>query len=263
MTLNSIDAGQVDAQIRTVRNLRREASWWRNGAVAVIAISAVTSVLTLRNATMALAQPGPTQDQFTSELTAGLQRDVIPSIQTMAGQTLTEMRPQIMAAFEKAGKRTPEVMNKSQQELATLQREVASDSEKTLDSTFTKELQEREPKIKQMFPNATDDKIQGLVANMTTIGTDRLAEANTLLFSKHLTDMTDIVTDMTKIQDAEKIDTTSNKPTWDIATTVLEEVEKNVQGVGPAVSASEKAAVATSDAIKSNLADSGTKEAIK
>jgi hypothetical protein len=263
MTVNTIDAGQVAVQIRALRSMRRETSWWRTGAVAIIAISAVTSVLTLRNSTQALVQPGPAQDEFTASLSAGLQRDVIPSIQTMAGQTLTEMRPQILAAFQKAGKRTPEIVNKSQEELATLQHDVASQSEQTLDATFTKELHDREPAIKAMFPNATDDKLQALVANMTTIGTDRLADANSLLFSKHMSDMTSIVTDMTKIQDAERIDVKGNKATWDIATTVLDEVEKNVQGVTPAVNAGENTALAAADAVKMNVSASDTKEAVR
>jgi hypothetical protein len=231
--MNAVTTGAVDAQVRELKRLRTESAWWRWGALTVVALFVAGDVYALRNAVNNLAQPGAGQTEFANTLQTGLQKDIAPQVQDIAGKTLAEMRPQVMAALQKAGQRTPELANASLGQLTTLQQNVSSRSEKVLDDAFTKEFAKREDKIKQMFPDATEDQLRTFTQNMTQMGTARLAAANNQLFSRHLATMTGIVNDMQQIASTEKVTKTGDIPTWEVALTTLDLVRDNLKEVAP------------------------------
>jgi hypothetical protein len=231
--MNAVTTGAVDAQVRELKRLRTESAWWRWGALAVVALFVGGDLYALRNSVTNLTQPGPGQTEYANALQEGIQKDIVPQVQDIAGRTLAEMRPQVMASLQKASQRTPELANASLGQLQTLQQNVASRSEQALDATFTKEFAKREGKIKEMFPDATEQQLQTFTQNMTQMGTARLASANDRLFSRHLSAMNGIVSDMDKIAATEKVTKTGDIPTWEVALTTLDLVRDNLKQVAP------------------------------
>lgn len=246
-----VTAGNVAAQIQDLRRVRRETAIWRYCAAAIVAITVAWSIISLRNSTQALLVPGPAQDQFTSSLSFGLQQDVVPSLQNMAGQTLTELKPQVMTAFQHIQSRAPEVADASARELNTLQTDVTTRSEQALDATFTRELKSRESKTREMFPNATDAQIQTFIDNMTAIGAKHITSANDRLLAKHMDAMSGIVTDMTRIQDAEKANIQGDVAPWQFTMNVLDILHDDLKTLAPTTTAAPGPAMASaSSAVK-------------
>lgn len=231
--MSPVTAGNVAAQIQDLRRVRREAAIWRYGALLIVVLTVAWTIISLRNSTKALLTPGPAQDQFASSLSTGLQQDVVPSLQSMAGQTLTEMKPQVMEAFQHVQARAPEVADASARELTTLQSDIASRSEQALDATFTQELKSRESRIREMFPNATDAQMQTFVDNMTAMGAQHITSANDRLLAKHMTAMSSIVTDMTRIQDAEKAHIQGDTAPWEFTMGVFDILHDDLKTLAP------------------------------
>lgn len=241
-----VPAGSVAMQIQDLRRVRREANIWRYGATFIVAATAIWSVVSLRNSTQALVVAGPAQDEFASTLGAGLQQDVVPSLQSMAGKTLTEMKPQVLAAFQHIQSRAPEVADVSARELNKLQSDVATHSEQVLDATFTAQLKSRESKIREMFPNATDAQMQTFLDNMTAMGAKHIASANDRLLAKHMDAMSGIVTDMTRIQLAEKASTQSDAAPWQATMGMLDILHDDLKTLAPPTVAGTPTATASS-----------------
>ncbi len=233
-TLRPVQTQDVAAQIRVLNQMRREATWWRYGALAVMALTVAYSITSLRNSALALAQPGPIQSEFTTKLSSGLQRDVYPNVQRIAAQTVTEMRPQVTASFEKINNRAPEVAQASLAQLNELQQNLPARSEKILDETFSAELQKRESKIREMFPDVTDDKIKKLVTNMTEVGKKRMPHVADQIMGKHVAAVNGIMDDVLKIHAQEKVNGASDAATWEMTLAVIDLVRDDVLALAPA-----------------------------
>jgi len=232
-TPRAVQTQDVAEQIRDLHRMRREAAFWRYGALAVITLTVIYSISSLRNSALALAEPGPAQTEFTTKLSDGLQRDVYPNVQRIAAQTLTEMRPQVMASFQKLNDRTPEVAQASLAQLNELQTNLPVRSEKVLDETFTNELQKRESKIKEMFPDVTEDKIKALVANMKAAGEKRLPNVADKIMGKHVDAVNGIMGDVVKIHEQEKVNGASEAATWEMTLAVMDLVRDDVRDLAP------------------------------
>jgi len=119
-------------------------------------------------------------------------------------------------------------------ELNALQNNISTRSEQALNESFSAQLKEREPKIRAMFPNATEEKVQTLIDNMSSVGAERIANANERLFSKHLNAMNGIVASMTTIQDSENVTTKGDKPKWELAIATLDILREDLKSMAPA-----------------------------
>jgi hypothetical protein len=229
-----IQTQDVARQIRLLKNMRRESALWRYGSLAVIALTVVYSIATLRNSAYALVEPGPGQTEFTTKLTEGLQKDVFPNVQQIATQTLTEMRPEVTASFEKLNERAPEVAQASLEQLSLLQQNLPARSEKALDETFSAELKKREGKIKEMFPDVTEEKVQTLVANLTTVGQKRMPGIADQLIGKHVSAVNGIVADIVTIHDGEKVPAGNEAANWEMALAVVDLLRDDLREMAPA-----------------------------
>ncbi|MES2460452.1 MAG: hypothetical protein V4671_07700 [Armatimonadota bacterium] len=232
-TPGTVQTQDVAQQIRQLRQMRREATWWRLGSLAVIALTVVYSIATLRSSALALVQPGPGQTEFTNKLTAGLQQDVFPNVQQIATQTLTEMRPEVMTAFEKLNERTPEVAQASLEQMELLQQNLPARSEKILDETFSAEMKKREGTIKEMFPDVTEEKMQTLVTNLTQAGQKRMPQIADRLIGKHVSAVHGIVGNITTIHDQEKVNAGSEAATWEMTLAVVDLVRDDLREMAP------------------------------
>lgn len=229
-----VQTGDVAQQVDALRAMRRESAIWRYASLGIIALMVIYSIATLRSSAMGLAQPGPTQTEFTTLLTTGLQKDVIPNVQQIATQTLTEMRPEVIASFQKLNNRTPELAEASVGQLNLLQTNLQTRSEKVLDETFSAEFKKREGKIKEMFPDVTEDKIKTLVDNMTALGEKHIPSVVEQMTSKHLKAVDSISVDIQTIKAQEKISPNEDVATWEMALSILDLVRDDLRELAPA-----------------------------
>jgi hypothetical protein len=228
-----VQAQDVAQQIRLLKHMRREATWWRYGSLAVIALTVMYSILTLRNSALALVQPGPGQTEFTNKLTTDLQSDVLPNVQQIATQTLTEMRPEVISSFEKLNERTPELAEASLEQFNLLQKNLPARSETVLNETFTAEIKKRESKIREMFPDVTDEKIQTLVTNLTNTGKKRMPNVADQLVGKHIDAVDGIMNQITTIHSQENVNAESSAANWEMALAVMDLVRDDLRELAP------------------------------
>ena len=115
-------------------------------------------------------------------------------------------------AVKKLNKRTPELVKATTDQLHLLNDDLTKRGNKVFDQTFTAAVKEHDKKIRAMFPDANEEKVSGLMANLTQEAQDQVADINDTLFSAHKKALDDIVTDMTLIQHSEPTPRTKRPP---------------------------------------------------
>ena len=222
---------KVKEKIREHESLQKQIKWWRWGTSGAVVLMTVLCVASLVNQVHDLFQPGPTQQQFASTLSDGLKREVLPSVADLAKQALTESKPEVQAAFTKLNDRVPELTSTSLKQFDILQKELPEHGDKALQDTYGEMLKRQEPKIKAAYPGVTDASIQALVTNMTAEGQNQIVHANDTLFSKHMTALNAIESDITKIQDTEPVTADEDKANWEMALLVVDNFHSDLQGL--------------------------------
>lgn len=222
----------IEIKIRELEKLRQSARLWRMGATVAGVVVVLGGVAIMNSAVQGLFRPGPRQQEFVSQVSAGIQRDVVPEVQRLAVQTMTESRPLLETEITKLNGRLPDVTEAAMKEFDALQKNLPQRSEKVLDETFGNVLKSREAKIHAMFPKASDEQIQNVLNNLTEEGHARLTSINSKLFDPYMVQMEAINSDLIRIQKIEEPHTKNEIPTWqmgllvfDIARADLKDVE--------------------------------------
>lgn len=228
-----MDSDEVKRQVQELERLRAEIRWWRLGSMLAILLITVVCVATIASAVNGLVREGPRQQVFVDKVSEGFQQNVMPQVQTIASQTLTEIRPQVEAEFGKLNERAPEIAQASIKEFEILQRNLPERGEKVMTDTFGAMLKEKEPKIREMFPEATEENVAALVTNLTEVGQERVVLVNDKLFSGHMNAMNRIVEDLTFIQHAEAGNTKGMEPSWEMAILLLDLVREDLKELEP------------------------------
>jgi hypothetical protein len=213
---------EIQQKINELESVRSETRLWRWGASIAITIGVVWCVWSLGSSVRNLFVPGPVQDQFGSTLAAGLKRDVLPDVQSIATQALTESKPQIEVSFAQLNGKVPELTSTTMKQFDLLQTNIPQIGDKVLSASYGTMLTAKEAKLKEMFPEATDANISALVTNMTAEGTQQILASNKTLFSKHMAAMNGIETDLTKIQATEVVSPDQDKANWEMALLVVD-----------------------------------------
>lgn len=240
-----MESSTVQAEIRQLESYRQQAFWWRTGALLTLILVVGGSLYALNNSVRGLAQEGPTQEAFVSHFSEGLRTDVMPTVQTLASQTLTEIQPQIQAEFAKLNQRVPELTEATMKELQTLQTELPKSSEKTLDDSFRGLLESREAKIRQMYPDVTEEQVHTFVTNLQTTGETEIRSANDELFAPHQASLASIMEHMEAIRTSEAANTKGQDPNWAMGLAVFDVVREDLNALQPkgnAAKAGDKAA---------------------
>jgi hypothetical protein len=237
-----VEADRVRREIGELERLQKQILWWRLGTGLFTAAVVIGCVGAINGSVQGLLRPGPRQEAFTTELSAGLQRDVLPSVQNLAGQAITEVRPEVEAEFNRLGERVPELAEASYQQITLLQENLPRRGEKIMGDTFGRMLAEREQKIKAMFPEATEENVKALTVNLSEVAQERAVAVNDKLFSRHMSAMESIVEDMEKIRLAEAASAPATaiaaanggsaaEPTWEMAVAVLDVVRDDLKSL--------------------------------
>lgn len=213
---------ETNKKIAELDALLSEARKWRWGAGIITTIAAVACVSFLGNSVRNLFVPGPVQDKFTSTLTDGLKRDVVPNVQTIATQAFTESKPIFDVSFAKLSSRVPELTASTMKQFDLLQKNIPATGDRVISATYGEMLKRQEAHIHTLVPEATDANVATLVENMTAEGQRQIVAANNTLFSKHMAALNQIETDLTVIQGSEKISPDQDKVNWEMALMVVD-----------------------------------------
>jgi hypothetical protein len=196
----AMNATEIEGRIRELDRLRSQARLWRVGSTVAIAAIAITCVSLIWGSVQGLLAAGPRQEAFVSDLSGGLQRDVVPRLQDIAGRTLAETRPLVEAEFAKLNGRMPELTQASLKEMETLQNDLPGRAQKVAEATLVPVLRKQEAKVRAAFPEATDENVRALLDNLTAEATERSVAMNDALLGKHLSALNGIVSDMERIR---------------------------------------------------------------
>ena len=240
---------EVEKQVRELEAIRAQTRFWRIGATVSAFVIVIVCVAIMNNAVQNLVRPGPVQEQFVTEVSTGLQQNVVPELQRVAVQTVNDSQPIVAKEFSKLNKRVPDVAEASMKEFEALQKQLPERTEKVLDATFGEMLHQREDKIRAMFPGVTDEKLKMFLNNLTDEGHLRLSNVNHRLFDPHLQVMNGIAADMMRIEQIEAPNIKTEVPTWqmglllfDIARADFKDAELPGLGAKPSVGAPAKKA---------------------
>lgn len=228
-----MDSGIETTQITELKNLKRQLQWWRLSLLGATVFVIVATIATVEGAVKGLTQKGPSQDQYISLVTTDLKNDVAPVVQDMVKQTVEEVKPEIEQAVHHVNDRLPEVAKKAMEEFETLQTDLPKRGDKVLNDTFVSMLHSKEAKLKEMFPEATDEQIEALVNNLAASCQQEAGFANDELFAKHLATLQDINRNLETIHEQEKGNLAGVEPGWEMAVLVLDLFKEDVQSMRP------------------------------
>lgn len=263
-------------QIETLAALRAQTKYWRLGVTLGILILVLGGVAIIINACYGLAKEGPKQEQFIGELTTGLKRDVAPSVERIAKQTVNELKPAIEKELQKLNDRSPELVEKFNKEALLLQNNLPKRGEKVLNNTFGTMLKKREAKVREMFPDVTEQKVSTLLVNLTDATESQMHSLSDRLFGSHLKAMNGIFANLETIQKTETLNVADDVPTWEMAILVfdilrdelkdlepesLAQMEKSSQPARSAAKKKDTAAKTKNAAVKTKVTPTQTKEA--
>ena len=237
-----MDTLNTPAEIAELKKLRQQNSWWRTGATVLTVLWLGGCVLSVNSSVQGLFNPGARQQAFTTKLSSNLQTTIVPDIQQRAAQTLTEARPEVEASFRKLNDRVPELTQASLSELNTLQTSLPASGQQILSETYGEMLSQKEAKIKEMFPDATEENIKALTTNMTEVAKDKALSVNDKLFAKHQDSLLAIMDSMEKIRATEP-KTGGADSNWELALAVMDVVREDVKDLA----ATSKSQVALDD----------------
>ncbi|MBC8140342.1 MAG: hypothetical protein H7Y38_02745 [Armatimonadetes bacterium] len=224
-----MDTLNTPAEIAELKKLRQQNSWWRIGATALTVLWIGGCFISVNNSVQGLFNPGARQQQFVNTLQGNIQRDIVPQVEGIAKQTFTEAQPQVQASLLKLNDRVPELTQASFTELETLQTSLPAKGKTILDKTYGEMLSGKEAKIKEMFPEATEENIKTLTTNMTNIAEEKAVTVNDKLFAKHQDSLMGIMESMDTIRTTEPKGASAEGENWELALAVMDVVRDDMK----------------------------------
>jgi hypothetical protein len=225
-----MDALTTEAEIAELQKVRRLTGWWRMGAGIATALWVGGWFLSVNDSVQGLFKPGPRQEKFVSTLSTNVQNDIAPNVQNMVAQTIAEARPEVEASFVKLNDRVPELAQASVTELETLQSSLPQKGEKILGDTFGTMIAEKEVKLREMFPDATEENIKALTTNLSDVAQTKAVSVNDKLFGRHQVALNGIVSHMEQIRMEEgKVPASPLGTNWEMALSIMDVVREDMR----------------------------------
>jgi hypothetical protein len=224
----------TNQKIDQLNELRRHARAWRIGAtVASVAVSLIFLMI-LRSAAERLFQPGPARDEYLAELKIGLQTEVVPQVKTLAVHTVTELTPRVKAEVIRLRERTPELAGALTVELELFQKNLPARAEKVLRVTVEGTIRQREAKIRELYPDLTEQKVGDVVRLLLSEGDKRLSTIAARVSAPYEDVITQIVGDLNHIRDTEQVQVAGGDPAWELAQLCSNMLQDELQRKSPA-----------------------------
>ena len=217
-----MNSDEVRRQTEELEALRSQTNRWRLGTALTIIIIAFVAVGSIIKGIMGLVQEGPNQKIFMDEVQTHLKKEVLPSLEVIAGQTVKEIKPRIESELKKMNERSPELAEALRKQLEMLSGNLPLRGEKVLNASFGSMLKKREVDMRKLYPGVTEEQVSSLVSNLAAAGQEQIAAITQSLFSPHLKALNVIVANLDVIKQSETIDPADASPTWDTALLVFD-----------------------------------------
>jgi hypothetical protein len=224
-------------KIEELNRLRRQARGWRVGGAAVCAAVSAVFLFVIWSKAERLFTAGPTHDEFVAELKTGLQRDVVPQVKTLTVHTVNELVPRVQVEVVKLQTRVPELTGALTAELTLFQKNVPARIDKALGASFTEVIQERQAKIRQLYPDLTDENVRTITASLSKEGALRMDHVAQRVIEPYTDVMTKLVVDLNHIRDTEPAPAPGREPAWELATLCANMLQDEIRRTVPMVSA--------------------------
>ncbi len=220
----------VAEDIRRLDRMRSETSAWSLGSfIAIVAILAL-GTWNVISGVRDLFRAGPVQNEFAADLVSRLNSDVLPDVQKLAGEAITQSQPAVQAQFQQLSGRLPDVSNAFMEQFTQLQQNLPVQGQKVLSDTFGETLQAEVPKIQQMYPDVTKDNITTAVDNISSATQQQIGSASTKMFSKHVEALKGIIGDMRTIEASEPINPNQDKANLQMAMALIGAFHSDLTG---------------------------------
>ena len=222
---------EVNKKIQELEAIQKEAGRWKLGGVLAVVVIVTVCLLTLKSNVTSLVEDGPKKDKLLANLKEEADKQIIPDLKATLEQAQKIATDAVKTELAKLNERLPEITAKAQEEAITLANELQKEADVVMQETFQKMLNEREAKIRKMYPDVTEAKITSAIANLQT---EIEAELNKLIeemFIEHLQAVDGIVQHIEMIKDDnDDLALLDENAPWEMATLVFEIVKEEFDG---------------------------------
>ena len=227
-----MNSEEVSQQIEELEALKKEAARWRTYGVLIILVTVLTCVGKIVFSVAGLAKPGDVQDEFMGYVKAGVTNQLIPTLTNSVMVKLeTDIKPAVQAELRRIEGRLPDVSAAAELEIQTLMDNLPVRLTNVVAETFGVELAQREAKLRQMYPDVTEDKLTTLVSRMNSEVFEQVDRITEELFVDHLVMIDQIIVAIDKIKDSDEPDLYEKDAPWELGTLVFEVVKEEFQGL--------------------------------
>jgi len=203
--------------IQELEKLRRQTYRFRLLTIVALLAIVITGVSAIIESVYSLTLAGPRQEEFVRNLSAGLKDNLLPTVEKIAGRSVEALKPAVEKELREMNGRAPEVADVALRELDEMGGELTVKAGKILDQTVTGTLQQRQGKLRQMYPDVYDRQIDVLLNNLALEVQDQFAQSGENIFNPHLNSIQSILTNLDKIQKTEPVDASQNIDSWQVA----------------------------------------------
>jgi predicted PurR-regulated permease PerM len=230
--------------IQELEKLRRQTRRFRLLTIIAMFAIVIAGVSAIIESVYSLTLAGPRQEEFVRNLSAGLKDNLLPTVEKIAGRSVEALKPAVEKELREMNGRAPEVADVALRELDEMGGELTVKAGKILDQTVTGTLQQRQGKLRQMYPDVYDRQIDVLLNNLALEVQDQFAQSGENIFNPHLNSIQSILTNLDKIQKTEPVDASQHVDSWQVAYMFMDVFVHEFKGLGPPEPADVKAAVA-------------------
>jgi hypothetical protein len=207
----------INQQIQELESLKRQTRRFNLCITLALAIVVLVGVGAIINSFYGLTVSGPKQEAFLKQLGHRLQVEVLPMARKLADPSIKRLKPVVEKELQRLDARAPEVADAAIRELNILGANLPVRAGIVLDQTVGKALQQRDARLRKMFPGATDRQVVNLLDSIHIEAQDQLLKTGEKLFNPHLNSIQKILADLEKIEKTEAVNTKQEINPWQVA----------------------------------------------
>jgi hypothetical protein len=207
----------IKSQIYELEELRRQARRTTFYTAVGLVLIAIISVGAILHSMYSLTRTGPKQDEFIVHLGARLQTDILPVVRKCAEDSVKHLKPTLEAELKELDTRAPKLAETALREILIMGTNVPTRAAAVFETSLNRPLEQREQKLRHMYPSVTDAQMTTLVENVRAETEDQLARTAEKLFNPHLNSIDRIMANVDKIANSEPANPKQDIDSWQVA----------------------------------------------
>ncbi len=207
----------INQQIQELERLRRQIRRSNLATVFALALIVIVGVGAIVNSLYGLTHSGPKQDQFLVHFGGQLQTNVLPVAQRFAEASVRRLRPVLETELRGLDDRAPQLAEVALTELSKLSTNLPTRAGRVLENTVGKALQEREARLRRLYPGVSEQHIASLMENLHAEAQAQLTRTGEKLFKPHVNSIQGILANLDKIESTEPLGPANELDSWQVA----------------------------------------------